>query len=330
MSSAPLRLFRHAGFIVVVFVSVICHAWATLALYFSAFPETWGGTAVAIAYVVIVAGLTLTARKTRRRLLPAALFGLVLLWWINIEPGNTGTFPPETSRMPGVEFDGDVVTIHDVRNFHYRSETDFDVRYDDRVYRLDQVRTVDLFVSYWDHHEAVAHTFLSFGFEDGRYVCVSIEVRREDDETYDTLKGIFKQYEIMYIWGDERDIVQLRTNYRKEDVYRYRTTCTPQESRTLMVAMLEETNRLKSKPAFYNTLTRNCTSSIVRHVNEVLPRKVPWWRRRLMNGYGDHRAYDHGWLEKSESFEALKRGARIGERARSSEDDADFSERIRR
>lgn len=304
-----------------------CHAWGVLALHFGPFDEGWLRDGLAGAYVVIVLLLMV---KVRRRLLASLLpFAAVCVWWNTVEPENRDGYPPETSRMAWAAFDGDAVRVHDIRNFKYRSETDFDVRFEDRAYKLDEVRTVDLFVSYWDGNENVAHTFLSFGFSDGRYLCVSIEIRREEKETYDTLKGIFKQYEIIYVWGDERDIVQLRTNHRLEDVYLYRTTCTPDESRLLLTAMLEESTRLRDSPAFYNTVTRNCTTSIVLHVNEVLPRKVPWWKRRVMNGLGDRRAYDQGWLSTDLPFDELKRRARIGERARASDDDTDFSKRIR-
>ncbi|MAG57364.1 MAG: hypothetical protein CMJ83_13810 [Planctomycetes bacterium] len=308
-------------------VALLCHTWAILALHFGPFDHAWVRYGLAAGYVVIV---VLLMAKARRRILASLLaFAAVCGWWTTIEPSKEVSYPPAFSRLTWAESDGDQVTVHDVRNFHYRTETDFDARYEDRAYRMDEVQSVDLFVAYWDGYENVAHTFLSFGFSDGRYLCVSIEARREKNEAYAPLTGIFKQYELIYVWCDEGDIVQLRSNHRKEDVYLYRTTCSPAESRLLMKAMLDETTRLRERPVFYNTVTRSCTSSIVRHVNEVLPRKIPWWRRRLMNGYDDRRAYDHGWLANDLPFDELKRRARIGERARASADDADFSERIR-
>lgn len=306
----------------------VVQAWTLTALFYWPVDASWAGPTMAAAYVLLTVGLLLRFRSPVR--VSIIGFLLVALPWMAIEPDQSGAFPPETARLAWATFSDDEVTVHGVRNFRYRSDTDFTIAYEDRTYRLDDVRSVDLFVSYWDGHENIAHTFLSFGFTDGRFLTVSIEIRRETDETYDTLKGIFKQYEIIYVWGDERDIVKVRTNIRGEDVYCFRTTSSPRESRLLLVAMLEETTRLREQPVFYNTVTRNCTSSIVLHVNEVLPRKIPWWNRRLMNGYSARRAHAHGWIAGDGSFNDLKRRARITDRALASTDDAKFSLAIRR
>lgn len=323
----PFRALRIAALGLAVLAVLIAHAWSVLALHFGI-----AGAAVPVAAQVVYAGATafLAIRLRRRRgfLWSALLVVPVAAWWSGIEPVSGGRFPPETGIVARATFGDDgTVTVHGVRDFRYRSETDFDARREDRTYPLDGVRTVDLLGSYWDGNEAIAHTMLSFGFADGRQLAVSVEIRRELDETYDTLKGLFKQYEIIYVWGDERDLVELRTNHRRERVFLYRTTCTPAEARLLLADMLEETDRIARRPVYYHTLARNCTTSLIMHVNQVLPRKIPWWTRRFLNGYGDRRAYDQGWLAGSLPFEDLKRRADIGERARAG--GGEFSARIR-
>ena len=120
---------------------------------------------------------------------------------------------------------GDLVTIHNIRNFDYRTETDFTPRYYTKTFDLREVDSVDVIASYW-MGDAIAHIFLSFGFSGKDFIAISIETRRQRHQSYSTVAGFFKQYELFYVVADERDLIRLRTNYRKdppEDVYIYRT-----------------------------------------------------------------------------------------------------------
>lgn len=260
-----------------------------------------------------------------------APFVIWLLYGL-IHPKTDGKYPPETSRASTVSIVGDHATIHDVRDFVYRSETDFDARWEDRTYDLTQIRTTDLTACWWTEGQQIAHTMVSFGFADGTYVICSIEIRREEDEVYGPIDGLYRRYELIYVWGDERDLIGLRTNYRKEEVRLYRTTLTPDESRRLFVEYLRETAAIAAEPVFYNTFTRNCTSCIGDRINASLDRGIPWYRRRLRNGLTDQRAFDLGWLvgDQSAGFAPLRARSCINERAQAVGARApDFSAQIR-
>jgi hypothetical protein len=184
-------------------------------------------------------------------------------------------------------------------------------------------------VNYWGM-SAIAHTFLSFGFSDGRYVAVSIEIRPEVGEVYGMLTGFFKQYELLYIWGDERDLVRLRTNYKGEQVYLYRAAWPPETVRKLFVTMLERTQALSVAPQFYNTATQSCTNTIGNDIIAAHVMKIPWYKRRLRTGDIDRRLYAAGILRtQGKSFEELRRESLIDARAKAADRDAAFSEKIR-
>ncbi len=176
----------------------------------------------------------------------------------------------------------------------------------------------------------VAHTFLSFGFQGGQYLAISIEVRRQRGEAYSPVRDFFNQNEIIYVVGDERDLIRLRTNIRKDDVYLYHARTTPAESQALFVDMLERANKLAVKPEFYNTLTNNCTTNLVAHVNHVIPHKIPYTYQVLLPGLSDRLAYSLGLIQAHGSFDATRAEARINRLAYIYRDSPDFSERIRR
>ena len=176
----------------------------------------------------------------------------------------------------------------------------------------------------------LAHTMLSFGFDDGHYLAVSVEVRLEEGESYSPVKGALRQYEIMYVVADERDLIQLRTQHRKADVYVYRTRATPDQARSLLMDMMQRVNQLAEKPEFYNTFTNNCTTNIVLHINHLRPGRVPYDIRVLLPGQSDRLAYDLGLLDTKVSFEETKLAARVNNLAEIHRDHPDFSQLIRR
>jgi Domain of unknown function (DUF4105) len=158
---------------------------------------------------------------------------------------------------------------------------------------------------------------------------VSVEIRGQKGDTYEFLRGLFKQFELFYVIGDERDVIRVRTNYQNEEVHLYRTNCTPENARKLLVDFLKGADTLRSYPKFYNTLFCNCTTTLIEHINRVLPTRVPLWQRRMMNGYTDHAAYENGWLAGHESFAELRAKSNINARALKADQDPDFSEKIR-
>lgn len=247
-----------------------------------------------------------------------------------IGPSNQRDWSPDQAVLPYAEFDQQVVRIHNVRNCDYRTSDDYTVNYYDKTCDLNQLKSVDfIMVPFTDRPEG-AHTFLSFGFEDGDYVAISIEVRREKGETFSVVQGLMNQYELMYVVGDERDLIQLRSNLRMDDVYLYRAKATPVQARALLVDMLERANKLADEPEYYHLVTNNCTTNIMRHINRVAPGRVPYTYEVLLPGYSDRLAYRLGLIEQGESFERAKMDARINRLAYVHRDSPDFSQLIRR
>ncbi|MCU0841841.1 MAG: DUF4105 domain-containing protein [Thiobacillaceae bacterium] len=189
---------------------------------------------------------------------------MLLAWWSGIEPSNERDWQPEVARLAHAEIRGDLVTVRNIRNFDYRSETDFTPAWYDRTFDLNKLESVDLVAVYW-MGPAIAHTILSFGFAGGDHLAISIETRKEKGEGYSTIKGFFKQYELYYVVADERDVIRVRSNYRKdppEDVYVYRVHGNIDNGRRLFLEYMRRINALKATPEFYNTATSRptCTS----------------------------------------------------------------------
>ncbi len=311
---------------------ILLHVWSALALYYCSFPSS--GRAIrltaAVMYIAAVFSFVLFGRKRKLRLILSLIgFLAVMLFFISIRPNPRAVYPANL-KAAYVEFGGSKVTIHDVRNNNYRKREDFDVRYEPRTYNVNEIRTLDVFVNYWGGMSLIAHTFLSFGFSDGRFISVSIEFRPEVGKTCDTLSGIFKQYELIYIWGDERDLVRLRTNYRKEDVYLYRVKMRQEDIQKLFISMLKQTNSVYKEPEFYNTLFRSCTNTIVDQARGEGIFKLPFWKRRFLTGDIDFRSYKDGLIYGTElPFAQLREKSKINARAVAADKDRDFSKKIR-
>jgi hypothetical protein len=303
-------------------------AWCALALWFDG-PQSrvLAGTiagglgTLSILLVVLVRPLL---RGLTSALLPIVA---VALWWISIPPSNTRNWAPDVARTPRAVFNGSSVTIRNVRNFNYRSESDYDQHWETRSYNLDRVRGVDLFLSFWGPTE-IAHTIASWEFDDGRHLAISIETRKEKGESYSALRGFFRLYELYYVVADERDLVGLRTNYRGEQVYLYRIRVPASQARALLVDYLEEVNRLADHPRWYNALTQNCTTTIRSHVQNIRAGgRLDW--RLLVNGHLDQLLYERGQIDTDLSFADLRARSNITRSAKAADDSPDFSARIR-
>jgi hypothetical protein len=322
------RALGIAGIAVSAPLLVLMGVWAALVIYYARLPlsilSPLGALLFAAASVVAFA-------KLGRRALPWFLGAwlLILVAFLLKSPSNDRDWPAGVAALAQAEFDGDKVTIRSIRNFDYRSARDFDVRHTERTFDLRKLKTADLAVCYWGELEAVAHTLLSFGFEGGEQLAISIEIRREKGEIYDPVAGLFKRFEIIYVVGDERDLLRLRTNHRGERVYLFPLATRPDENRKLLRSMLERVNQLVEKPAFYHTLGQNCTTAIVDHINAIWPGRVPFTRKILMNGYLPEQAYERGTIPHDLPFEEMKRRHFVSEIAKRYESDLDFSRRIR-
>ena len=250
--------------------------------------------------------------------------------WKPLLPSNDRDWSPEQAVLAYAEVDGDRITVHNVRNCDYRTPEDFTVEYDDRTFDLRTVESVDFIMVPFSSIPGVGHTMLSFGFSDRRHLAVSVETRKEKGESYGPLKGFFRQYEIIYVVADERDVIGLRANHWLENVYVYRTRATPEQSRALLTTVMQRVNKLVDRPEFYHTLTNNCTTNIVRHINQLSPGLVQYDYRVLLPGYSDQLAYELGLLDTDSTFEQTKLHARVNYPAYVYRDSPDFSEKIRR
>jgi len=306
--------------------------WGSGAIYFaSSFGGTVRGVLVACYILLGVAGLVgLYVRWLRRAPVAFAVAGmLVLVWFLSIAPRNDRDWQPEVAILPYAEINGDLVTLHNIRNFEYRSETDFTPRYYDKIFDLRKLDTLDLVATYW-MGDAIAHMMVSFGFAGNDYLAISIETRKERSESYSTLAGFFKQYELYYVVADERDLIRLRSNYRKdppEDVYVYRTNAPPENVRRLFLSYIAKINALKDHPEFYNTLTTNCTTDI--WMRTKVNGKTPFSWKILVSGYVPQLAYERGRLDTRLPFEELRRRGHVNAAAQAADTAPDFSQRIR-
>lgn len=302
--------------------------WGAVALLLGAPVGQTGRLALALGFVVASAALLLAVRPRRRGYLGfAALFAVLLTWWLSVPPRNDRDWQPDVAQLPWAEIAGDTVTVHNVRNIVYRSETDYDLSYETRTYRLPDLRSLDLVLSYWGS-PYIAHTIMSFGFGDGRYLAISIEGRKERGEGYSALKGFFRQYELTFVVADERDVIGVRTDFRGEDVYLYRVNTEPPVVRGLFVRYLEEINRLRDRPEWYNALTHNCTTVVRGLATPVAMRSWRSWKL-YVNGFLPELGYEIGALDQSLPVEELRARSRIVDGARAAGRAPDFSRRIR-
>ncbi len=293
---------------VVSFILFGLWLWCTLAIRFSGLPGEVLPFAVAgiFAAGVPLAFIFLPDRKRTAYGVFILCAGIVVAW-LQIKPSHDREWEVSVAKLPSASFEGEQVKIRNIRNFEYKTEKDFSVRYYDKTFDLNKLVSLDYVLVYWDGNEAVAHTILSFGFSDGEYLSVSVETRLERGEPQSALRGLFKQYESIYILGDEKDLLRLRTNYRREDVFLYPTTIDPQNLRKLFKVIMERVNQIASEPEFYNTLTQSCFTSLASDVEKVIARRSFFDYRRIANGYSDEMLYEYGWIDSKLSFEDTKR-----------------------
>ncbi len=325
MVRRAIRLLATIALSMLVAIGV---AWATLALWLDG-PQsrTLAGMLVVGLVLVIVLSLALIRPLLRGLAVSVLPIVAVALWWSSIPPSNSRDWTPDVARTARATFDGSHVTIQNVRNFNYRSENDYDQRWETRTYDLDRIQGLDLFISFWGPTE-IAHTIVSWDFDDGQHLAISIETRKEKGESYSALRGFFRQYELYYVVADERDLVGLRTNHRGEQVYLYRIRVPPAQARALLVDYLDEVNSLADHPEWYNALTQNCTTTIRGHTQHIGAAGSFDWRM-LVNGHLDELLYERGQIDTSLPFAEIKLRSDITDKAKAADDSPDFSAKIR-
>jgi hypothetical protein len=302
-------------------------AWSTLAIYYN-LPWNWLRLALALVFLIFGVWALWFSRTLRAMAVFAALFLGVVVWFISIQPSHDRPWRPEVAVMPRAFIDGDRVRIIGVRNFEYRTRDDFTVRYQEREVSVSHLNSVDFYISYW-MPGPIAHTFVSFGFDNALPISISIEARPEIGESFQPIASLFKQLELIYVVGDERDLVRVRTNYRIEDVFLYRLRTSPEFARRLFLVYLQRINELADQAEFYHLLSNNCTINIVRYAN-LAGRVGRFDIRHLLPGLADRYLYSVGALDTSLPFEELRRRSHINEAAQAAGNAPDFSERIRK
>ncbi len=310
---------------------LVLTGWSIVAIYFSNLPAGVRPYAAVLFGLASVGILLLVRPRRRGKAIFLTLFSLLVVWWFSMPPSNDRDWQPDLATLAWAEISADKVAIHNIRNCDYRTEADFTVHHYDKIFDLKMLRGIDFYLVYWGSPK-IAHTMMSFDFEEGGNVVFSIETRKEKGEDYSTVKGFFRQYEILYVVADERDLVRLRTNYREkgkgEDVYLYRLNVTPDFARKVFLSYIYKINRLKDKPEWYNALTENCTTSIRQHTIPYKPdARLDW--RLIVNGYIDEMLYERGTLNRSLSFAELKKRSYINLKAQTADKDPAFSQLIR-
>jgi hypothetical protein len=321
-----IAIARTAG----VLAILAAGAWAALVLLYA--PVLPGGVrlpaAAGVAAVVLLSVGGVFFRPLRPAIAGLAIaVALTTAAWAWVSPSHAGDWPPEVARMAHATIEGDRVTIRNVRNFEWHGTDRFVERWETRSYTLSSLQRLDLVASYWAGPH-IAHLLVSFGFVEGEQLAVSIEIRRRRDQTYSTMEGLFRNFELIYILGDERDLVRLRTTFRKERVHLFRLRTPPDAVRRMFLEYLRTVNRLAEQPRFYNTLTTNCTTQI-RVAGIAAGATIPWNWRLLLTGHTPEYLYERGTTDTRLPFGELVLRARINEAADRAGDSAEFSRAIR-
>jgi hypothetical protein len=322
-----MRVIRWVSELLVLITAIIAIVWAIGAVWFDAPFGNANKLVAGLLAIVSAVALVFVRRFWRKIGAIALLFGGVLAWWLTLSPSNDGDWQPDVAQKAWADIQGDEVTLHNVRNCDYRTDTDYTPHWETRSVRISQITGIDLAIDYWGS-PWIAHPIASFQFADAPPLCFSIETRRKLGQTYSTIGGLYRQFELIYIVADERDVIRVRTNYRNEDIYLYRLTVSPAQARERFLEYIYSLNALTNKPRWYNAITTNCTTSI--RTQHPANERVPWDWRILLNGKGDELLYERQAIVTGGlPFAELKTRSLIDTRARAANDSADFSKLIR-
>ena len=306
-------------------VAVILVAWAAGALFFDLPVSAPVRTAAAIIWAV-VAIATLLFGGFRGRMLVLIAFVGIVGWWLTLRPTQDANWQPDVARLPPAIIQGDRITVHDIRDFDYRTASDFTPQYGTQIFDLANLRGVDLFIDYWGS-PYIAHPIVSFDFGPQGRLCFSIEIRPKVGQPYSPLGGLYRRYELIYIAANERDVIRVRTNCKHEDIYLYRVQLPLSDVQKRFMDYLRRINELYERAEWYNEVTENCTTSI--RAQQPRANRIPWDWRMLINGFMDQMLYERHFLAGDLPFAELKERALINKRALDAGDSPDFSERIR-
>jgi uncharacterized protein DUF4105 len=321
---------KRLGWVLISLLVAMTTFWCVGMLVYATPGAAWLGATLAIAFAAAtVLAFAVFPRRRRTLLAFGAVFAALLVWYFSLRPSNERDWQPEVAVTPWAQRDGDLVTIHGVRNFVYRAETDFDPHWETRRYDLNRLSSADVIAVYWAG-KAIAHIMVSFGFEGDDYLTMSIETRKERGESYSALGGFFRRYELVYIVGDERDLIGVRTTYRnpQEDVYVYRLPSDRERIRRVFLDYIDTMNDMRQRPRFYNTLLTNCTTGMFLHAR-VNPDRAPFSWKILLSGYVPAYLYELGRIDTRLPFAEMERRSLVNKASHAAGYDAAFSRRIR-
>lgn len=321
-----MRLINYIAWAFAWLAAFICATWAAGALYFD-FP-TASAPAAILFVIVLVAALIFVHGKLFKLVIVFGAFALVVLWWLTLKPSNDLAWQPDVAQTAWADINGDDVTIHNVRNCDYRTDTDFTTHWETRTVRVSQITGMDIYIMYWGS-PWMAHPIVSFRFADALPLCFSIETRKTMGQEYSALRGLYRQYTLIYIVADERDSIRVRSKYRHgEDAYLYRTLASPEQARARFLEYVNATNTLHDHPRWYNALTGNCTTNI--RTQRSMEQRAAWDWRMLVNGKSDELLYERHLIATGGlPFSELKPRSQINKRASDADQDPDFSRLIR-
>src|SRR5262252_623805 len=311
-------------------VQIIVITWTTLAIYFSNLPWPALRFGLAVGFAAFAIWAFWVSRQRRMRVVAIALVLGVVAWWLTITPSHDRNWRPDVAVMPRAFIEGDRVRLTGVRNFDYRSRSDFTVHYEEREVDLSHLTGLDFYVSYFWSDAPVAHTFVSFLFDNAPPLSISIETRPEVGRGFEPIASMFKQFELIYVVGEERDLVGVRAIHRQEIVYLYQLNTSLADARRLLLIYLARINELADRPEFYNLLTNSCTINIIRYANAA-GRQGRFDIRHLFNGLIDSYLYYSGRVDTTLPFDELRRRSLINEDAQEAggASEPEFSQRIR-
>ena len=327
-SSSPAEQFiRRSVKVLICLIGLPFILWAMGAIWYD-LPVPLIARKIAAVLFLSAAGVLWFSGKCKWRMGAIGLVVLIMAWWFTLSPSNDRKWLADVAQTASAEINGDQFTFRNVRNFDYRSETDYIPRWETRTVNLSKLTGIDMAINYWGS-PYMAHPIVSFQFSDSPPLCFSIETRKEVGESYSAIGGIYRQYELIYVVADERDVIRVRTNYRKgEEIYLYRLAVTPENARVRFMDYVAALNEIHAKPRWYNAVTTNCTTSI--RSQHTTAKRNPWDWRILVNGKADEMLYERGAFPTGGlAFGEFKKRSLINEAARAANDAPDFSSRIR-
>ena len=302
---------------------IMVSAWVCGAFYFDLGKESGWGILACIAWIGFVV-FTLTYSVLYSSLIVTGALLVVLIWWFSQKPSLDREWDPNFSKPCRIRIHGDLIEVDNIRNTEYRSLTDYDLKYENRVYRAEDLQGADVLILFWGS-SLLSHPMMIFDFGNNQHLCFSVEVRYRANQNYSFLKGIYRQYELMYVVTDERDAILRRTRYAEnQDCYLYRLRADQPGIQQLFREYADAANELATHPRWYHAITDNCTTTIIKRRVE----KVQFDLRFYMNGALDKLLYERELIDTSLSFSELKARSHINESANSATPE-EFSQAIR-